>query len=73
MRQLLAESRKTNMGDTLTSSNGTDTFRQMQEARFADIAAARDTLGIAKLLERRLSGAANGTASAPASTTPVGN
>jgi flagellar protein FlgJ len=31
VRQMLAEARKSNMGDTLFSNQGTDTFREMQE------------------------------------------
>jgi flagellar protein FlgJ len=65
VRQVLAAARKSSMGDTLFSSDGDATFTQMQDARFADIAASRDALGLAGLIERQL-GARSGSAPAPA-------
>ena len=54
LRQVLAQARKSGMGDTLFSSDANSTFTQMQDARFADIAAGRDALGLAGLIERQL-------------------
>ena len=56
LRQVLAQARKSNMGDTLFSSDANSTFTQMQDARFADIAASRDALGLAGMIERQLGG-----------------
>ncbi len=66
IRQMLAEGRKAAPGNDLFSDGGSgtspaqglDTFRDMQDARFADTAAARDMLGIAHMLEARLGKAA---------------
>ena len=54
LRQILGEARKSTMGDTLFSSDADSTFTQMQDARFADIAASRDALGLAGMIERQL-------------------
>ena len=64
LRQVLAEARKSNMGDTLFSSDATSPFTQMQDARFADIAASRDALGLAGMIERQL-GSRSGNTAAP--------
>ena len=58
VRQMLAEARKShlsNESDTL-GGQGMDTFRQMQDDRFADIAAqlARGSFGLAKMIEAQL-------------------
>ena len=55
VRQMLASARSANMGDTLFKSQANDTFRQMQDERFADIAAARGSLGLAAMIEKQLS------------------
>jgi peptidoglycan hydrolase FlgJ len=55
VRQMLAEARKSNMGDTLFSNQGTDTFREMQEQTFAQIVTKRGGLGFAKMIEKSLS------------------
>lgn len=61
VRQMLAAARKADFGGKdLFGGPGLDTFRQMQDERFAEIAAERGTFGIAKLLEGRL--AAKGSA-----------
>ena len=65
LRQILGEARKSTMGDTLFSSDAQGTFTQMQDAHFADIAASRDALGLAGLIERQLG--ARGGAGAGAS------
>ena len=56
VRQMLAEARKSrlsNEGDTL-GGQGMDTFRQMQDERFADIASERGAFGLAKMIEAQL-------------------
>lgn len=61
VRQMLAAARKTDLGgaDELFGGQGMDTFRQMQDERFADLAADRGMLGIARLLEGRLAPASS--------------
>ena len=54
LRQILGEARKSTMGDTLFSSDADSSFTQMPDARFADIAASRDALGLAGMIERQL-------------------
>ena len=67
LRQILAAARKSTMGDTLFSSDASSTFTQMQDSRFADIAAGRDALGLAGMIERQLGAKSQGaTAAAPA-------
>jgi peptidoglycan hydrolase FlgJ len=55
VRQILAEARKTDLGGKdLFGSQGLDTFRQMMDERFADIAAERGAFGIGRMLETHL-------------------
>jgi flagellar protein FlgJ len=54
VRQMLAESRKTNFGNTLLTNEGTKTFREMQDSRFADTVAQKGTLGFAKMIAEQL-------------------
>jgi len=55
VRQMLSEARKTSFdSDGLFSSGGMDTFRQMQDERFAAIASERGSFGLAKMIEARL-------------------
>lgn len=54
LRQMLAEARKSNMGDTLFSNQGTDTFREMQEQTFAQMMTKRGGLGFARMIEKSL-------------------
>ena len=55
VRQMLAEARKAHFGgDELFGSQGMDTFRQMQDERFADIASDRGAFGIGRMLEAQL-------------------
>ncbi|HZU65532.1 MAG TPA: rod-binding protein [Novosphingobium sp.] len=70
LRQMLAEARKTDFGDTLFGeSGGLKTFREQQDAQFADIAANSGTLGLAKMIENQLSQrAAAGTTTTTATT-----
>jgi peptidoglycan hydrolase FlgJ len=55
VRQMLAAARKTDFGGELFGGQSLDTFRQMQDERFADIAAESGAFGIAKLMEAQLS------------------
>ena len=55
VRQMLASARSADMGDTLFKSQANDTFRQMQDERFADIAAQKGSLGLAAMIEKQLS------------------
>ena len=66
LRQILAEARKSTMGDTLFSSDASSTFNPMQDARCADIAAGRDALGLAGMIERQLGGRAAASGNPPA-------
>lgn len=54
VRQMLAAARQTDFGDDLFGGQGMDTFRQMQDERFADIASQTGALGLAKIIEARL-------------------
>lgn len=54
VRQMLSAARKTEFGDQLFGGQGMDTFRQMQDDRFADIASERGAFGLAKVIEARL-------------------
>ena len=55
VRQMLAEARKSSFDSGgLFSSGAMDTFRQMQDERFADIASERGSFGLAKMIEARL-------------------
>lgn len=69
VRQILASARaaKPAGDDALFGSQGLETFRQMQDERFADIAANTGALGFAKSLETQLAAVA-GLAPAPATT-----
>lgn len=65
VRQMLAAARKSDFGDPLLGGQGMDTFRQMQDERFADLAAERGAFGLAKMIEAQL-GARASTSSARA-------
>ena len=54
VRQMLAAARKTDFGDPLLGGQALDTFRQMQDDRFADIAAESGAFGLAKIIEAQL-------------------
>lgn len=54
LRQMLAESRKVDFGNTLFSNEGTKTFREMQDSKLADTMSQRGTLGFAKMIEAQL-------------------
>lgn len=56
LRQMLAAARKTNLGgeDNVFSGQGMDTFRQMQDDRFADIASETGAFGLGKMIQAHL-------------------
>jgi flagellar protein FlgJ len=56
LRQMLSSARKTNFEgqEGLFSSQGMDTFNQMQDDRFADIASDTGAFGLAKMIETHL-------------------
>ncbi len=54
VRQMLAAARKTQFGGDALGGQGMDTFRQMQDDRFADVAAERGSFGLAKMIEAQL-------------------
>jgi flagellar protein FlgJ len=55
VRQMLAEARKTDFGgEQLFGGQAMDTFRQMQDERFAEVAAQTGALGIARQVEAQL-------------------
>lgn len=75
LRQMLSAARQTKFGEALLSGGqAMDTFRQMQDDHFADIAAGTGTFGLAKMIEahlaRLLPKAAASSAAATATTTP---
>jgi len=53
-RQMLSSARKAGFGDDLFGGEGTDTFRQMMDERFADILADSGALGLGKSVEAQL-------------------
>lgn len=56
VRQMLAAARKTSFGDSpFSDSQGLGTFREMQDDRFAQIAADSGAFGIAAAVEKQLS------------------
>jgi flagellar protein FlgJ len=66
VRQILAEARKTSLdgGENGLFGKQDQTFREMQDARYADIAASKGTFGLARMIEKQL--LARSAASAPA-------
>ncbi len=54
VRQMLASARKAGFGDALLRSSAGDTFREQLDARFADVAAEKGALGLAKQIEAQL-------------------
>ena len=65
-RQMLAAARKTDLSGGMLGGQGVNTFREMQDARFADITAKKGTLGFAKMIEAQLLRQTNLSPSAPA-------
>ena len=60
VRQMLTEARKSSFGDSLLGSEAQNTFREMQDSKFADLAAERGVFGLARVIEQQIgaSGAA---------------
>jgi len=55
LRQMLAAARASDMGDDLFGGGaGQDTFTEMRDAHFADLAAGSGMLGLADMLEAQL-------------------
>ena len=54
VRQMLAAARKSDFGGDLLGGQGLDTFRQMQDEHFADLAAQQGSFGLGKLIEGHL-------------------
>ncbi len=67
LRQMLSTARSTDLGgDDLFGKKQDDTFTQMRDERFAEIAAKAGTLGLATRLEAQLASAAAQASGAPA-------
>lgn len=64
VRQMLASARQASFGDDLFGSQATNTFREMQDSRYADMLAESGSLGLATQIEaqlaRHLSSGSNG-------------
>ena len=59
VREMLAAARKTSFGSEggagdIDGGQGLDTFRQLQDERFADVTAQSGTLGLAKIIEAQM-------------------
>lgn len=55
LRQMLAAARSTDFGgDELFGGDGEETFREMRDAQFAEIASESGTLGLAARIEAQL-------------------
>ena len=54
VRQMLSAARKTDFGESIFGGQAMDTFRQMQDERFADIASETGAFGLANMLEAQL-------------------
>ncbi len=70
VRQMLAAARSTSFGNEMFKEQGSETFTQMRDERFADIAAKSGAFGLAKQLEIQLAKTLPAT---PASTPAKGN
>ncbi len=67
VRQMLSAARAAKLGDDAFGGSGVDIFREMQDARFADIAAESGALGLAKTIEAQLAALLGGSARASTS------
>ena len=66
VRQMLAAARKSTFGgEDVLGGKGLETFRTMQDEKFADLAAATGAFGLAKMIEQQLSAQAGGPAQPP--------
>ncbi|MFN3516681.1 MAG: rod-binding protein [Novosphingobium sp.] len=54
VRQMLAAARKASFGEPLLGGKGLETFRTMQDERFAEIAASSGVFGLGAMIERHL-------------------
>ncbi|MBA4161967.1 MAG: flagellar biosynthesis protein FlgJ [Novosphingobium sp.] len=54
VRQMLAAARKSEFGGELLGGQALDTFRQMQDEHFADLAAKQGSFGLGKMIETHL-------------------
>jgi len=54
LRQMLTSARNTNFGGSDLFSKSDDTFAEMRDARFAEIASSSGQLGFAAAIERQL-------------------
>ena len=54
VRQMLSSARKADFGGDVLGGQGLDTFRTMQDERFADIAAETGAFGMARMIELQL-------------------
>lgn len=54
VRHMLAAARKANFGEPLLGGQGLETFRTMQDERFAEIAANSGAFGLGAMIERHL-------------------
>lgn len=54
VRQMLSAARKTDFGESIFGGQAMDTFRQMQDERFADVASQSGAFGLANMLEAQL-------------------
>ena len=55
LRQMLSAARDSSIRSDLFGSNGSDTFKQMRDDAFADIASERGVLGLANMIEVQMS------------------
>lgn len=56
LRQMLASARTTDFGGSDLFGQSDDTFREMRDARFAEVASGSGQLGFAAAIERQLAG-----------------
>lgn len=57
LRQMLSAARDSAIRSDLFGSNGSDTFRQMRDEAFADIASQQGVLGLAAMIEAQVASA----------------
>lgn len=55
LRQMLASARQTNFGSELFNSSSSDTFKQMRDDAFAEMASERGVLGLSDMIEAQVS------------------
>lgn len=66
IRQMLSTARQTDFGGGLFDSEALGTFRQMQDERFADLAAQTGAFGIARQIEAQLASQLGAATTKPA-------